>query len=179
MFMVNRFVKIWVRLIALIFFISTINVYSQNISKRYITTLQGNGVLCFVFPQSGFKNNKMKSEFVYDITYLTTNDTATINFSYWDKSNLTFDSITIYNANKKYSSVVKKIFVESKKQRWHYRYSSMFLFTDLISFFDQSDTPNIILYTKQGAIELNIKARTWKKQSFMTDKILTLIKLNQ
>lgn len=163
--------------VSLLLLTSTIN--GQNISKYYTSSLQGNGTLYFIFPQSGFNNNKINSKLIFDITYLTTNDTVTLNFSYFDKSNRDIDSVVFIGDNKKYSSSVKKIFIETKKRKWHYRYSSKILFTDLNIFFIQSDKPKIILYTQQGVVELTIKARIWKKQSSVTKKILTLIKYNQ
>jgi len=152
---------------------------AQNISKHYTSSLQDKGVLYFILPQSGFRNNEIKSELTYDITYLTANDTVTLNFSYFDKLNRDIDSIVFVGGNKIFSSRVKKIFIETKKGKWHYRYSSKFSFTDLNIFLNQADKPKIILYTQQGAMELNIKAKTWKKQSAVTKKILTLIKYNQ
>jgi len=102
-----------------------------------------------------------------------------LNFSYFDKLNRDIDSIVFVGSNQIFSSSVKKIFIETKKEKWHYRYSSFFLFTDLNIFFNQSDKPKIILYTQQGAVELNIKVKTWKKQSVVIKKILTLVKYNQ
>lgn len=163
--------------VSLLLLTSTIN--GQNISKYYTSSLQGNGTLYFIFPQSGFNNNKINGKLTYDITYLTTNDTATLNFSYYDKLDRTIDSVVFISGNQTFSSSAKKIFIETKKTKWHYRYSSKILFTDINVFFSQADNPNIILYTQQGTVELNIKTKTWKKQSSVTKKILTLIKYNQ
>jgi hypothetical protein len=163
--------------IPLLFLTSIIN--GQHISRYYTSSLQEKGTLYFIFPQSGFSNDKIKGEFIYDITCLTKNDTATLNFSYFEKSNRDIDSIAFVGIYKKYSGSVKKIFIETKKQKWHYRYTSKILFADLYDFFNQSDKPKIILYTQQGVVELTIKARIWKKRSSVTGKILTLIKYNQ
>ncbi|NCB07157.1 MAG: hypothetical protein EOM73_03220 [Bacteroidia bacterium] len=156
---------------------STIN--GQNISKYYTSSLQGNGVLYFISPQIEFSNNIINAKFIYDITYLTTNDTATINFSYYDKNEKTIDSVVFVSDNQRYSARVKKLFIETKKLKWHYRYSFNFSFTDLNIFFNQTDNPKIILYTQQGAVELSVKTKTWKKKSVLIKKILTLIKYNQ
>lgn len=163
--------------LSLLFLANTSN--GQNISKYYTSSLQGNGMLYFIFPQSGFNNKEVNSTFIYDITYLTTNDTITLNFSYFDKSKYDIDSIAFVSNNETCSTKVKKIFIETKKQKWHCRYSSKVLFSDLNSFLNQSGKPKIILYTKQGVVELTIKARIWKKKSSVTKKILTLIKYNQ
>ncbi|MGB9772388.1 MAG: hypothetical protein ACPLX7_10510 [Candidatus Kapaibacteriota bacterium] len=163
--------------VSLLLLTGTIN--GQNISKYYTSSLQGNGTLYFIFPQSGFNNNKINSKLTYDITYLTTNDTATLNFSYYDKLDRTIDSVVFICGNQRFSSIAKKIFIETKKTKWHYRYSTNLLFTELNVFFNSADNPKIILYTQQGTVELNIKAKTWKKYSSVTKKILTLIKYNQ
>ena len=157
----------------------TSNINGQNIAKYYTSSLQGNGTLYFIFPQSGFNNNKINSKLTYDITYLTTNESAILNFSYYDKLDRTIDSVAFISGNQRFSSSAKKIFIETKKTKWHYRYSTNFLFTELNGFFNQADNAKIILYTQQGPVELNIKTKTWKKQSSVTNKILTLIKYNQ
>ncbi len=157
---------------------SSINSNAQNISKYYTSTIQGNSMLYFIFPQTGFKNNELKSTFKYDITYLTANDSAFLNFSYFDKLNRTIDSVAFISANHRFSSGVKKLFIETQGQKWHYRYSSKILFTDLNVFFNQADKPKIIIYTHEGSVELNINANNWKRQSAITNKIITLIKYN-
>ena len=163
--------------VSLLFLASTIN--GQNISKYYNSSLQGNGTLYFIFPQSGFNNNKINCKFTYDITYLTTNDSAILNFSYFDKLDRAIDSVAFITGSHRFSSSAKKIFIETKKTKWHYRYSTNILFTELNVFFNSVDNAKIILYTQQGAVELGIKSKNWKKQSSVTKKILTLIKYNK
>jgi hypothetical protein len=148
-------------------------------SLYYTSSLQGNGMLYFILPQSGFDNNKINSKFIYDITCLTTNDTVALNFSYFDKHERTIDSIVFISDNKRFSSTVKKIFIETEKNKWHYRYSTNFLFADLKTFYSQDNCPKIILITQNGSVALTIKTSIWKKQSLVTKKILTLITYNQ
>jgi len=157
----------------------TSTIYGQNISKHYTSSLQEKGTLYFILPQSGFENKNIKSNLVYDITYSTKNDTVIFNFSYFDKMKRTLDSVALVNVNQRFSSIANKIFIETKKSEWHYRYSSKFLFTNINIFFNQPGNPKIILYTEQGMVELKIKTKIWKKQSSVTKKILTLIKYNQ
>lgn len=154
-------------------------VKSQNISKHYKSSVEPKGVLYFILPQKGFENNKLNSEFTYDITYLTTNNVATLNFSYYDKAERIIDSVKFISGSQKFSANTRKIFVDTKKSKWHYRYSAECLYSDLCSFFNPENQAKIILYTGQGAVELSIKQKTWKKQSSTTAKILSLIKQNQ
>lgn len=164
-------------IVSLLFIAITIN--GQNISKYYNSSLQGNGTLYFIFPQNGFNNNKINGKLTYDITYLTTNDSAILNFSYYEKLDRTIDSVAFISGNQRFSSSAKKIFIETKKNKWHYRYSTSLLFKELNVFFSATDDAKIILYTQQGTVELNIKTKIWKKQTSVTKKILTLIKYNQ
>jgi hypothetical protein len=158
---------------------SSINSNGQNISSHYTSSLQKKGTLYFILPKSGFEEGSTKNEFTYDITYLTSNDTVTVNFSYFDKLDRTFDSIVFVSSNKKFSSNVKKLFIETKKLKWHYRCTSKFLFNDIDGFFNQPEDPKIMLYTQQGIVELKMKTKTWKKQSAVVRKIIALIKLNR
>lgn len=183
MFMVNNQIKrectAFPFSIFLLLFLLSGLIKGQNISKHYKSSAQGKGLLYFILPQKGFANNKLKSTFTYDITYLTTSNFAALNFSYYDKMERVIDSIGFINGNQKFSANTRKLFVDTKKSKWHYRYSAECPYVDLCSFFNQASQPKIILYTKQGTVELSIKEKTWKRQSFMTNKILNLIKQNQ
>jgi hypothetical protein len=177
--MVNNQIYIWVRLIVPIYLTFTLNVNGQNISKNYSSSIQNNGMLYFVFPQKGFENNKYRGKLTYDITYLTSKDTATLNFSYFEKSKRDIDSISFSNEAIKFSGSVKKIFIETNKLNWHYRYSTKVSFTDLNSFFIPNSNPKITIYSKQGDILLSTKQSDWIKKASKTKKILTLISLNK
>jgi hypothetical protein len=177
--MVNNQSYKWVRLIAPIYLILTISVSGQNISNKYSSSYQNNGMLYFIFPQNGFNNNKLGSKLDYDITYLTTKDTATLNFSYFEESNRKIDSFGFFNDVNNITSRVKKIYIETKKQKWHYRYSTQISFIDLNKFFTPTDNAKIILYTKEENITLSIKPSNWNKLASLTKKILTLISSNK
>ncbi|HLU51121.1 MAG TPA: hypothetical protein VKZ42_03085 [Flavobacteriaceae bacterium] len=164
-------------IVSLLLLVSSIN--GQNISKYYTSSLQEKGTLYFILPQMGFENSNNKNKLIYDITYRTKNDTVTLNFSYFDKLDITLDSIALVNVNQELSSSLEKLYIETKKSKWHYRYSSQFLFADINTFFNQPGPPKIILYNRQGTVELNIKTKTWKKQSSLIKKILALIKFNK
>jgi hypothetical protein len=166
-----------------LFFISfilvTTQLLGQNISKYYTSAPQTNGTLFFILPQGEFENNKLKNKLTFDITYLTSSDSAIFNFSYFDRLERTIDSVAFVSSTERFTSSAKKLFIETHKSKWHYRYSSNILFSDLNKFFDDVPPPKIILFTQEGAIELNAKPSHWKKQSVVTTKIFTLIKYNQ
>lgn len=155
------------------------NIKAQNISKYYTSSIQESGTLYFILSQSGFENKNLNGEFIYDITYSTSLDTAVLNFSYFDEFERVIDSIILVTADTKYPSKVSRIFVETTKSKWHYRYSTKFSFADLVAFFNQTLPPDIFIYTQEGLVKLKIKGRLWNKQSSITKKILTLIKYNK
>lgn len=165
-------------LLVIFLLMSTSSGIAQNISKHYTSSMQDEGVLYFIFSKSGFKNNKMKSKLNYDITYFSANDSATLNFSYFDKSIRTIDSLLFTGSNKTSFLKAKKIFIETKHKKWHHRYSLSVAFKDLDTLFSQAEKPVIILYTQQGIVELTIKAKTWKKHSSVLKKTFVLIKYN-
>ena len=163
-------------IIPLLLLVNTMN--GQNISRYYTSSLQEKGTLFYILPQKGFESNN-KNNFIYDMSYQTQNDTVTVNFSYFDRMNLILDSISLSNGNQQVSSDAEKLYIETKKSKWHYRYSSKFLFTDIASYFDQTEPPTVIIYYPEGSVEVNIKAKTWRKQSALIKKILTLIEYNK
>jgi hypothetical protein len=153
--------------------------YAQKISRYYVSSIQSNGTIYFVVPQKGFKNNDMNCNLVYDLTYLSSGDTVLFNFSYFDKSQRQIDSISFCFDNSKCTSKTGKIFVETKGNMWHYRYTSKISFKDLNTFYNQQSQPKLLLYTQQGEIKLNMTKSRWKTQATRIQKILTLIAYNK
>lgn len=162
---------------ALLFLVTPIQ--GKNISKYYISSMQENGILYFILPQKGFEDKKSGSSLIYDITYLTTKDSVTFNFSYLDKSEKAIDSIALIYEDKQIRSLVQKIFIETKKEKWNYRYSSNFSYTDIVHFFNQKGNGKIRLYTQQEEVNLCIGKKKWGKISEVTNKILKLISYNK
>lgn len=163
-----------------IFLIATVGVTNaQKLSKYYTSSMQENGVLYFVEPKQEFKNNKENSKFTYDLTYLTTKDTVSLNFTYLDNTFRVIDSISIIQGNKRISSDAGKIFIETHKKFWKHRYSSNFLFNDINLLFQQEKSPTVVIYYENNSTQLGIKKSKWIKQSAVISKILMLIKANK
>lgn len=150
----------------------------QKISKSYVSSNQSSGILYFLKPQEGFKGVKSQ-ELIYDISYLNTADSATFLFSYFDPSERAIDSIGFLINGQWVKHKTKKVFVETKKNLWHYRYSSTVPFSELTSFFAQPSTPPINLYTRQGEVSLKMKKKAWNKLSAINNKIFLVIRHNQ
>lgn len=169
--------KTYLPLLFILFFQFCVSLKGQKISKFYKSFLQSNGVLYFVEPKQEFNNKKCK--LIYDLTYLTTNDTISMNFTYYGDALIGIDSISFVRNNQRLSSNVKKIFVEPHKSFWEHRYSAKFSFTDFELFFNQKSKINALLFYDNKSLRLGIKEKKWIRQSAILSKILTLIKVNK
>jgi len=153
-------------------------VQAQNITKDYVSSNQPDGILYYIVPQKGFQNNQTRIE--YDITYKTSSDSAIFNFSCFDKSEKEIDSLGLRIADKIVFLHPKRIFVEPKKNAWHYRYTSAILLSDLAAFYKQgADTAKMIIYSPAGKAEAGIKSSAWQDQSSKLTRIFTMINLNK
>lgn len=164
-------------LLFLLLFITNIG-NAQKITKYYRASFQENGVLYHISPIDVFTNDENNCKFIFDITYLTTNDSAILNLSYFDKTIRIIDSIAFIQNNIKIYSNAKKIFIEPHRTIWLHRYSTKFSFDDLTYLYSQKDKPEIVVYSSSGNINLDIKQSAWRKNAAIVAKIFTMIRLN-
>lgn len=153
--------------------------YGQKIKKYYVSSMQQKGTLYFIRPQNGFKNKSLGSSFVYDITCFSSSDSVTLNFSYVDKNSRMLDSLHLLGGSTKRSAPLSKIFVETQKSSWHYRFTSRFALKDLESFFNENETGHMALKDKNNAIPLSTSKKKWKKYASINTKIFQLIRYNK
>ncbi|MCU0360166.1 MAG: hypothetical protein MUF75_05515 [Bacteroidia bacterium] len=151
---------------------------AQKIKKYYVSFKQEKGTLFFIRPQDGFKNASLHSHLKYDITCLSGSDSLTINFSYFDKTSRTLDSLALQTGAKRSASALKKIFIETQKSYWHYRFSARFSIRDAEDFFNQVMAPKLEVVDKKDTIVLTCKKRTWEKNSKINQKIFQLVRYN-
>lgn len=163
------------------FFITVCNsINAQKITKYYTSSMQENGMLYYIEPKQEFKNKKEHCKFSYDLTFLSTKDTVSLNFTYSDNIIREIDSISFIQAkSKRLSSNAAKIFIETNKSQWNHRYSSKFSLNDLDLIFKQKEKVSILIFYKGNSVMLEIKKREWKKKSYIISKIIALIKANK
>lgn len=153
---------------------------AQKLSKYYTSKVQDKGELYFLFPHDGFCNRDADSELEYDLTYLSSQDSVTFNFSYFDEHRRSLKYMTFVYSGKTISNKVQRIFVEMEKKKWHYRYTTKFSYADLDKVFSPKNIPSIILGDgKSGDIKLQIKKGKWEKQAQIIAKIFEMINYNQ
>ncbi len=152
--------------------------YGQKIKKYYVSSIQPKGTLYFIRPQKGYKNTSYRSSFIYDITCFSRADSVTLNFSLFDKNSRTIDSLCLIGTSKKTCVPVTKIFVETKKSAWHYRFTSRISIEDVEHFFN-GGMGNFALIEKNKNIPLVTNKKRWKKYATINTKIFQLIRYNR
>ncbi len=175
-FTVNNAVWARVCFVALLLLFYPAFSYGQNISKYYTSHHQENGIIYFIEEQEGFRNES--SSLKYDITYLTNSDSATLNFSFTTTDEVKIDSLILQNNQIRLASATSRLYVEFRKNKWVYRYSSRFLYKDLENFYVDG-IPNIDLKSGKDTFRLEIKQNKWKEQHSIIKNIMTLINLNK
>jgi len=164
----------------LFFFLSICSITNaQKISKFYTSSMQDDGILYFIEPKQEFKNKKEHCKFIYDLTYLTVNDSISLNFTYSDNLIREIDSIVFIQEKIRLSSKAEKIFIETNKNVWKHRYSGRFSFNDFNEIFKQDKQALVLVYFQNKTIQLEINNKKWKKTSTIISKIFSLIKANR
>ena len=153
-------------------------VRAQKINKYYVSFKQAKGTLFFIRPQKGFKSTPNHSHFTYDMTCISGSDSLSLNFSYFDKTPRALDSLALLIGPKRRSSSLQKIFIETKKSYWHYRFTTRLAVKDVEAFFNLTEGALFQLIEKESVIGLDCKKRKWKKNSQINRKIFQLIRYN-
>lgn len=152
--------------------------FSQNISRYYRSLVQIDGTIYFIMPKGRFIDKPEKGVFVYDITYKSNEDSAKINFSYLSNNIIRIDSVGFLYTNKRILSKTERIQIESKRRSINNRFTAYLEYQVLIDLFNQEYPPTIILSTSEGIIMLDTKKSTWRKQSGIVRKILSIVSFN-
>ena len=152
---------------------------AHKTKKYYSAYIQGNGMLYHANTPYSFHDNS-GNHFVYDITYLPDKDSAILNFSFYDKAAITIDSISLARSGSTaLSAPAKRIFIEQRKNKWHYRYTAAFGAAVLNKLLLQnSSAPLVAIHTDKGGLSLSISNKHWKWQYAVLSKVITLKTLN-
>lgn len=151
--------------------------FCQKLSNYYVCKPQEGGNLYFIFSNDEFSGEKTDCVFKYDMTYSTAKDSVIVNFSYIGEKTIKIKKIAINSGKKQIESSTSKIFIEKEKNKFHYRYSAKFLFSDLNKVFLQETPPYILL--ANGNIKISMNKGKWKKHSRINKDIFELISLNK
>ena len=167
-------------LITLIFICSApIPGVGQKLTKSYTSAILDSGILYFIFPLDDFQEREEKSRLIFDISYLTSRDSATVNFSYFLSSAHPADSLTLRSGDHVSTCPARKLFMDIENhQKWHHRFTATIHLTDLAHFFQSPFPPEIIIATQDDHLIYRIRKNHWKKQGSIISSIIQIIQAN-
>ncbi len=163
--------------------ICTVTISAQKINKDYTFLPQENGNLYFIMPQKGFRtqDRQAKKGLVYDITYLSLQDSATVNYTYNYQTVCLTDSLYVLDNAGRLLYAVKNemLYTQPKKNYWVHRGTVNVPYPLLQTFYQSASPIQLVLVSPNGQrIVYMIKPSKWVKHSKMMQRIFNVIDLN-
>jgi hypothetical protein len=159
--------------------IPSLAVHGQKLNKYYTSSIIEGGTLYFVFPFGDFQEATTKTPLIFDISYISSRDSATLNFSYFHSSALPASSLILKSADIVVTCPARKLFIDLENhQKWHHRYSTTVRMSDLSRFFQSAIPPEIIVTTDDGPLLYRIGKGRWNKQGRIVSSIVQMIQAN-
>lgn len=159
----------------LFFFLFSNPLFSQKIDKYYTSSLQDGYSLYYFLPSKVMKSQSCDCDLQYDITVMSSKDSATFNFSISSPTVIGISALKIGNSKDFFEA--KKLYIDKKSKTWKMRYSAMVPIKELERYFS-SESSNLKLRTENSDLDFSQKAGKWKKYSGINSQILQLIRLN-
>lgn len=156
----------------------TISTHGQNLQDHYVAKKQTDGTLYFIFPFTLFEQAGQHEGLTMDITYKSGNDSATINFTYYQKKTACADSVLFSNSLDSVSARTEKIYIEVRKMPvWEHRYSLKLPFQKLNTLFSTNTPTTVTLYSQGEELIYTPKKAIWTKHTKIISTILDMIQL--
>ena len=161
-----------------IFLLSPVS--AQDISKKYSSMTGAEGNVYFIHPNKGFKSPEIKDQLEYDITYVTSGDSVTFNFTFYNDQASPVDSIGIISENQPAFFPAGMIYLDAhKKDNWKHRVTSRIPYDYIVTLYNQSYPYQIEVFSKGNKFTFEMKEKEWEKQSKVIKKIFDVIDLNK
>ncbi len=166
-------------LLLIAFFPSSFTGSAQKLSNYYTAAIMDSGMLYFFFPLDDFQEDVSRSPLIFDISYLSSRDSATVNFSYFLSSADPAVSLVLRTGEGETVCKATKLFIDLENhQKWHHRFSTTVLLSDLAYFFRSVLPPEILIKTKDSHYTYTIKKCRWKKHGSIVSVIIEMIQTN-
>lgn len=160
----------------------SIDVLSQKINRQYSFQPQDNGILYFIHPQKGFESKDKDSTkgLVYDVTYLTANDSVSFTFTYCYRTVLKADSIKLYDQSETliFANKATTYYVQPKSSYWQHRTMVAIPYPLFVALYQQ-DAPFTISIEGARKVGYTMTPKKWNKQSKIMHTIFDVVKYNQ
>jgi hypothetical protein len=176
--MVNNSLRGGTKVLPLSFFVFLFlssPLFSQKIDKHYTSSVQEGYYLYYFLPSKEMKATSCDCRLQYDITVMSSKDSATFNFSISSPTVIGISAIKMGSSEDFFEA--KKLYIDKKSKTWKMRYSTMVPIKELERYFS-SEISTLKVRTENSNLDFSQKARNWKKYSEINTQILQLIRLN-
>lgn len=162
-------------IILLLFFVGSL-CNAQSIEKRYSSHLSNAGVINFFHPQKLKKNTNLDM-FAFDMTYISYNDSITVNCSYRIQTGSNIKSLKIKSDNDNMQgNDLSVLYREVQKHGYEVRVTSRFSFSDIKNAFSNSAPLVFEIVTNDGSCHTaSYRKSAWEKESMNVTRILESI----
>jgi hypothetical protein len=148
---------------------------AQKLSKYYTSHYQSGGSLYFLHPNENFRNTDDRSALHFDVTYLTNQDSVTINFTTFSGKPQRADSLHILTGSETYGAPAAQLFLDFEKRKWRNRFSAVFPYEAFTSFINSPTPPQIMVSSQGDYNRYTIKKRHWDKYAEALKKVIYII----
>lgn len=165
----SLFLVLWVSLAA----------FAVKLEDRYVMKTIEDGQIYYIAPYQISSKTKNIKPLMADVTYVTTNDSVTMNFSVWTPQELLADSIMLRSGKQVYCRDFETFFVERDAKLWIHRYSMRFPLESLNAIYAASTPFVLSVYAKGQTVEYSYTANMWPKEQDWMNQILHIIATNK
>lgn len=163
----------------LILLISVANVNSANIAKRYTSRIVQDGICYFLRPYKLSKKQALK-DFEYDVTFVSSKDSATLNFLFISDSPKCPDIVNITAGESIIKSVdFKLLYADITRKGYELRITTLLPYNKLKELFNQEE-PLMFHIIQNGKDKSATYSRSqWKSEIKMIRSIFQLADINR
>ncbi|MCO5247716.1 MAG: hypothetical protein M9887_02035 [Chitinophagales bacterium] len=166
-------------ILLLMLFMLSYSLYAKKIQSYYTTLVQEDGTLYHIYSLYEYPAHNKKAVLNFDLTYKTSQDSVTINYSIVDKAPILAKSISLETSKEKIELLTNRLFIEKKKSRWISRYTSIVGKNQIVNIINDSEPLNIIVEQENQKLKFEINGKKWSKQRKITQQIFSIISLNE
>jgi len=150
-------------------------VKAQKLSRFYSSRFQEGGSLYFINPNKDFKNREASVSVAFDVTFLSSEDSVTFNFSVFGRQPQEVDSVFLSTSKGSFGAYAARFFLDFAGKNWETRSSAKFSLSDFSTFINEQNPTILLKNHPTNIILLRSSERKWRKYSAALQKILFII----
>ncbi len=164
-----------------LFLLLSCSATAKDISEYYTMRTRTHDRLFFILPIEITNIERNIEPAKFDVTYVTTEEDATINITIYTDKAVKTDSIIFQGSGVHYiSKQFETFYIEREKNKgWAHRYSCRIPFVDILHLYESPMAWKLCVYAKGQVFEYSQEKRMWKKEQKRMKEILATVQLNQ